>query len=133
MPSDVPDWANRRDRIRRAPPRPTAALGFQQPLEEGEPSILPPYENDAELYELDAGVSVASGANGDSVPRTVPPNEIREYYGQQDGVQNDEDEELRSALAMSQHGEPLAVRPTNTGGFDEDEIAEAMNRSMHVK
>jgi hypothetical protein len=85
MPSDVPDWITRRNRISRAPPRPTAALGLEQPPEEGGPSTPPPYEDGAELHELDAGASFASGANGDSVPRTVPSNEIREQYGQQDG------------------------------------------------
>lgn len=133
MPSDVPDWITRRNRVSRAPPRPTAGLGLQQPPGEGDSSTPPPYEDDAELYELDAGASFASGANGNGVPRTVPPNEVREYYGQQNGVQNDEDEELKRALAMSQQEEPIALRRTNTGGFDEDEIAEAMNRSMHVR
>lgn len=132
MPSDVPDWISRRNRASRAPPRPTVPLGLQQTPEEGGPSSPSPYEDDAELYELDAGVAIVSGANEDSVPHTVPPNEVRDYYGQQYGMQNEEDAELR-ALDMSQQEESPALRRMNTGGFDEDEIAEAINRSMQFR
>ncbi|KAJ8114147.1 hypothetical protein OPT61_g3904 [Boeremia exigua] len=92
----------------------------------------PAYDDEEALYELDAGPPLVSGATGDATPRTGLGDEWREDYGEQDVAQGDGDEMLR-ALALSQEAESLAPRRTNTGGFDEDEIAEAMNRSLHVK
>ena len=128
MPGDVPDWVQRRREASRGPPRPMQVLVNQ----EEHVNMPPAYEDDEDLYELDAGPAVASGANGSSVPRTLPSGQVREYYGEQAAVQSDEDPDVVRAVQLSQQQDFLPPGRTNTDGFDEAQIAEAMSRSLHM-
>lgn len=95
-------------------------------------NMPPAYEDDEDLYELDAGPAVASGANGNSVPRTLPSGEWREEFGEQAAVQSDEDSDVARAIELSQQQDFSPPGRMNTDGFDEAQIAEAMSRSLHV-
>jgi hypothetical protein len=128
MPGDVPDWISRRREASRGPPRPMQALVSQ----EEQWNMPPAYEDDEDLYELDAGPAVASGANGSTVPRTLPPNDRREDYGEPAAAHSDEDPDLVRAIELSQQQEFPPPGRTNTDGFDEAQIAEAMSRSLHI-
>jgi hypothetical protein len=128
MPDDVSDWIRRRREASRGPPRPMQVL-----LNQEEHWNMPPtYENDEDLYELDAGPSIASGTNRNTVPRTVSLGERGDDNEEQEFVHSDVDEDLAAAIQISQQEEFLAPRRTYTGGFDEDQIAEALNRSLHI-
>lgn len=120
-PSDVPDWASRRAEASRSPPRSMHMLLHQE-----EHWIDPPaYGGEAEMYELDAGDLLTSTTNGNEVPRTMPSEEWR-------GDESDEDEQLAKAIELSQQEGFPAHRRTNTDGFDKDQIAEALNRSLNI-
>jgi hypothetical protein len=128
MPGDVPDWIRRRSEASRGPPRPMQVLAHQ----EGHWNMPPAYENDEAMYELDAGPPHASGANGNAEPRTVSLGNWEEDYGEQEVVQSEDDEDLAKAIELSQQEGLLSVRRTDTGGFDEDQIAEALDRSLYT-
>jgi hypothetical protein len=128
MPGDVSDWIRRRNEASRDPPRPMQVL-----LHQAEHQNMPPaYENDEDLYELDAGPPTALEANGGAVPRTDPLNEWTGYHREHNVVQSDGDEDLAKAIELSRQEVFSVPRRTNTGGFDEDQIAEALNRSLQV-
>jgi hypothetical protein len=126
MPGDVPDWIRRRSEAGRGPPRPMQVFLHQ----EEHCTMAPAYENDEDLYELDAGAPLASGANGNTAPQTLSSGEWRSGHGERGVVQSDGDEDLAKAIELSQQEEFIAPRRTNTGGFDAHQIAEALNRSL---
>jgi hypothetical protein len=95
-------------------------------------NMPPAYEDDEVLYELHAGLPVASGANSRAVPRTLPLGEWREGYGEQVAVQSDEDPDVTRAIELSQRRDFSAPWRTNIDGFDEDQIVEAMSRSLRM-
>jgi hypothetical protein len=121
MPSDVPDWISRRAEASRAPPRSMHIL-LHQEEHWNEP---PAYGDEAEIYELDAGDTRALATDGNEVPRTMPSEEWR-------GEESEEDDELAKAIELSQQEGFSAPRRTNTDGFDKDQIAEALNRSLNI-
>lgn len=128
MPGDIPDWIQRRREATRGPPRPMQVLVNQQ-----EHWNMPSaYEDDEDLYELDAGPPIAPGANGNTLPRTLPTNEWREDYGEQAVVQNDMSPDAAGEIELSEYQEFPLLGRTNTDGFDEAQIAEAMSRSLNV-
>lgn len=127
MPGDVPDWIQRRSEANRGPPRP-----MQDFLHQDQHRNLPPtFVEDVNLYELDAEPLLTPGANDNAIPRTVSPGEWREDYGEQ-VARSDDDDDLAKAIELSQQEAFSGPRRTSTGGFDEDQIAEALNRSLHV-
>jgi hypothetical protein len=121
MPSDVPDWISRRAEASRAPPRSMHILLHQ----EEHWTDPPAYGGEAEMYELDAGDPFAHTTDGNEVPRTVPSEE-------RIGEESEEDEELVKAIELSQQDGFLAPRRINTDGFDKEQIAEALNRSLNI-
>ncbi|KAI4668760.1 uncharacterized protein J4E78_002588 [Alternaria triticimaculans] len=124
---DVPDWIQRRSEANRGPPRP-----MQDFLHQDQHRNLPPtFVEDVNLYELDAEPLLTPGANDNAIPRTVSPGEWREDYGEQ-VARSDDDDDLAKAIELSQQEAFSGPRRTSTGGFDEDQIAEALNRSLHV-
>lgn len=128
MPGDVPDWIHRRSEARRGPPRPMQNFLHQ----EDHYNVAPALEDDADLYELDAGPLLLTGVNGNEVPRTVSPGEWRQDHGGQEVVRSDDDEDLAKAIELSRQEEFCAPRRISTGGFDEDQIADALNRSLLI-
>ena len=114
MPGDVPDWIRRRGQACRDPPRPMQGFSHH-----GNPSeAAPAYEDSPDLYELDAEPHPTPGAGDNAIPRIV-------------SLGNDDDD-LAKAIALSQQEALSAPRRASTGGFDENEIAEALNRSLLV-
>jgi hypothetical protein len=128
IPGDVSDWVRRRSEATREPPRPMQVLlhgGERQNIQAG-------YESDENLYELDAGPSATLEANGNAVPPTDPLGDWRGSYAEQSVAQSNVDDDLARVMELSQQEAFLSPRRTNTGGFDVDQIAEAVNRSLKV-
>lgn len=130
MPSDVPAWITRRSKCNRDSPRTKRDMPPEDQNQDERLRTSPPHGGEEALYELDARPSFASETNDRSVPQTVPPREIGEYR-QQNIVQCENEEDLERALILSQEEAFIAPKRTNTGGFDRDEIDEAINRSMY--
>jgi hypothetical protein len=127
MPGDVPDWIRRRSEASRRPPRSMQILTHQ---EEHWP-MASAHEQNEHLYELDSQPSLASGANGNIVPRTMPADGWRGEHAEPGVVQGVIDEDLARAIELSEREAFGPLRRTSTGGFDVDQIAEALNRSLH--
>ncbi|CAN9312297.1 unnamed protein product [Alternaria alternata] len=128
MPGDVPDWIQRRTEARRGPPRPMRDFVHQ----EEHWNIAPTDEGEVGLYELDAGHLAMPGANGDEVTRTVPPGVWMEDIEEQANLQSNDEADLARAIELSQQQDFGLPRRTSTGGFDQDQIAEALKRSLHI-
>lgn len=129
MPSDVPDWIQRRNEASRAAPRPIHR--FFQADERHHLSLAD--EVDEDLYELDAGPAAIAGGRRNDVPRTM---DLGGYVGQDlEAGHHDEygnsDEDLAKAieLSMTEHNGSVMGR-SSTGDFDEDQMKEAMSRSL---
>jgi hypothetical protein len=97
-------------------------------------NVAPAVEDNVDLYELDAGSLHPTGLNGNGVPRTISPGEWRQDHRGQEAVRSDDadDEDLAKAIELSQQEAFSARRRISTGGFDEDQIVEALNRSLLI-
>jgi hypothetical protein len=128
MPADVAQWSRRRNEASRDPPRPMQVLLH----EEVHWNSPPAYETDDNLYELDGEPLIPLEGNGNAVPSTDSLREWREDYRDQEAVQSDEDENIIRAIELSRQEELLSLRSASRSGFDEDQIAEALSRSLHI-